>query len=243
MSGFRVTGLNGVKSMLAALNGDMENVSKYSQNKLAYTIWNAEKDEMRADLDRPTPYSLGSIIYKKYNESALVVGGGDGFTIGTTIKGAGVFVMSRPRGKQAGEIDYLGVMILGGKTAGPKRSEVILEPWMPRDHVWVPSEWATKDHYGNIPGATFSAMLTALGLGQVNPVKKNWRLIGGREGQRGYRGVAKKVGRRWVPWIWFVPRQTYDRHWDFYIRADQEIDDHWESIYAFYLDKALEHHR
>lgn len=236
----RINGLAEVRRLLATVQGELPTVNRYAQNKLAYEIWAGEKGQMRADIDRPTPFSLGSIVYKKFGESTINIRGA-GFSVSAAVESAGVFVIDRIGREGATGSDYLGVMIRGGKTAGPKRSEVRLAPFTPRDHVWVPSRWAKLDRYGNISGATWSAIITALGMNDsARPKQMNWKLIGAREGVRGYRGIAKKVGRRWVPWVWFVPRQQYQPQYDFYGRADQEVRERWEGIFAFYLDKALE---
>lgn len=124
----RINGLAEVKQLLATVQGELPNVNKYAQNKLAYELWTAEKDQMRADLDRPTPFSLGSVVYKKFGASAITVRGKDSFSMSAGVEGAGVFVVDRPGRKRATGIDYLGVMIRGGKTAGPKRSEKLLAP-------------------------------------------------------------------------------------------------------------------
>ena len=229
-------GLNPVKELLAGLGGELGKASELAQNKMAYEIAQAEKEQMRTDLDRPTPWTVGSLRYKKVGASPVGA---------PKVEGAAVY-FETPWGYSdgLGADEWLGVQILGGSTAGPKRSEARLQMlgWMPRDKVWVPAVGTRLDRYGNVPGSLISDMLSNLG---ANPYGRNadpsavrvrYLLVGepGRE-----EGVFQKLGGDWVPFLWFVDRETYRKRFDFYGRADREVRQGFAKILDTYLDKAL----
>jgi hypothetical protein len=244
MAEIRLEGVDKVRSMLAALGGELEGANKYAQNKMAYELMVAERAELKDSIDSPTPYSVSSIVYKKHGVPSVVVGGKTLAIPGT--KGAGVFVSDRPGSLGlATPDDYLGVQILGGAASGPKRSEKLLQSYgiMPRGYVWVPTNWAKLDRYGNISGSVMSKILSDIGLnqyGRTKESKKGYRLLGRDES--GYSvGVAKKVGTKWVPWLWFVPRPTgYEKTFDFYYRAELEVNSKFPGILDAYVTKALQ---
>lgn len=215
--GFRVDGLTDVRRTLAALTGELAEASRLAQNKMAYQVRVAEREQMAADLDRPTPWSLNALRYSK----AKIGSGG-------RVSGASVYMANAfTAGTNVGPDEWLGVQILGGQTAGPKRSERRLQSlsWMPRDHVWVPAAETPLDRYGNVRGSMISDMLSNLG---ANPYGRNadpsavdvrYVLVGpmGKE-----EGVFRKVRGQWVPFLWFVPRQRYTQRFEFYQRAMDE---------------------
>lgn len=231
-------GVDKVKAMLAGFGAEMEEVNRLSQNKMAYKLWDAEKDQMQRDLKAPAPFSINSMRYKKY--------GVDTFD-SPRVQGAAVYMADWFRaGNQVGPDEYLGVQILGGETAGPRRSEKTLQSfeWMPRGKVWVPAVGCPRDAYGNVRGSDISAMLTDLGTnpygrrypGSKRKVPEKFFLIGepGKE-----EGVFRQVGSTYVPFIWFIDRAQYKKRYDFYGRADSEIDTNYMNYVSQYLNEAL----
>jgi hypothetical protein len=88
-----------------------------------------------------------------------------------------------------------------------------------------------------------SKILSDIGLnqyGRTKPTKQRYRLLGRNES--GYSvGVAKKVGSRWIPWLWFVPRPTsYEKQFDFYYQAELEVNAKFPGIIDYYVTKALQ---
>lgn len=235
-----IRGLTEVKTMLAGLKDELPKVNQSSQNKLAYEIMAAEKEQMKADLDRPTPWSVGSLRYKKVG--VRPVGAPD-------VPGAAVY-FETPWGYSSGlgADEWLGVQILGGETAGPKRSESRLQMlgYMPRGTVWVPAAETKLDQYGNVPGSAISAMLSDLGAnpygrsGDPGAKEAKFVLVGepGRE-----EGVWRKVRGQWQPFLWFVPRQQYRPRYRFHERAEAAMREKWKSIFGYYLDRALQQQR
>ena len=235
-----IKGLDSVKSMLAALTGELETASKYAQNSLAAQIREGEQAEMQADLDRPTPWAMGSLRYKQ-------AGATSPSPAAPNVEGAAVFFETNFGYKAGLEAEqYLGVQIEGGVTAGPKRSERILQRAgvISSDVVWVPAREAPLDSYGNVPGSIISDMLSTLGLNPYGRTKdQRYALIGPK-------GAAVAViwrptiggyaGNTWLPLLYFVPRAHYDARYDFYGRADKEVAIKWQGIYDKYVKIALE---
>lgn len=202
---------------------------------MAYEIAQAEKAHMRQDLDRPTPWTVGSLRYKKVDASPSGA---------PRVKGAAVY-FEKPWGADGlGAEEWLGVQILGGTSAGPKRSEVRLQSlgWTPKDKVWVPAVGTRLDRYGNVPGSLISDRLSNLG---ANPygrtadpsgAKTRYLLIGepGRE-----EGVFRKLRGEWQPFLWFVDRERYRARFDFYGHADREVLLRYGGILDYLVDQAL----
>ena len=61
----KLEGLNNVKEMLAALGPGLEAANERAQNKMAYELMLAEREHAKAKLDRPTSFTISSIVYKK----------------------------------------------------------------------------------------------------------------------------------------------------------------------------------
>jgi hypothetical protein len=229
-----------VKALLVGLTGHIEEVNRLSQNAMAYQVRDAEKAQMQSDLDRPTPFSINAVLYKKYGVSSLAA---------PNVPGAAVYMADAFRaGSRVGPDQWLGVQIEGGVTAGPRRSEKILQSkgWMPTDKVWVPAVGCPLDRHGNVRGADISAMLTSLGAnpygrrtpGSKRKVPQAYFLIGDPGNEE---GVFRQVGSTYVPFIWFVPRQEYKKRFDFYGRADTEINTSYMGHVSHFIDEALKH--
>jgi hypothetical protein len=247
MSTVSVNGLGSVKELLAGLGGELQKANELSQNKMAYELWGAERRAAKSDLDRPTPWTLSSIVYKKFGAKQFTVKNkaGDPIFVRTPgIEGAGVFVVDKFERDRSDAEHYLGVQTLGGVTAGPRRSETALQMrgWMPKGKIWVPAVGTRLDRYGNVPGSLISAMLSNLGAnpygqGQPGNVEEKYVLVGPRGDEE---GVFQKVRGEWRPFLWFVSRETYQSRFDFYGTADKEIQLKFQGILAGYVNKAIE---
>jgi hypothetical protein len=238
-NGITVSGLTEVKAALVGLQGDLENVNKFSQNKLAYLVWDAEKKEMQDSFDGgPAPNTVKQIVYQKYKTRNL-----------TTHDGAGVYIKDIFRTGSLAQEDgadrhYLSVMELGGEPAGPKRSVAqmrwagILRP----GYTWAPAKGARLTKAGNISGAKISDMLTSIGIGFVPTEDKKYRLI--YDEQQYPIGVAAKKGKGWTPFMWFIEEPTYEGGnflWSY--TGELVVNANWKQTLDFYLTKAIEKHK
>jgi hypothetical protein len=237
MAGVEIKGLDGVKTMLAGLSGELKTADKSAQTELAKQIRSAEQDQMRRDLDRPKPWSLSSVLYKQAGVTSSYAGA-------PRIEGAAIF-WNIKFGTPSGLLpeQYLGVQIEGGVTAGPRRSEKVMQDhgWMPKDRVWVPAAEAPRDQYGNVPGGYIASMLTSFGAivsRKVRPPKGAAYILIGEPGDEV--GVFRRVGGEYIPFLWFVPRASYKKRFDFYGRGDQEVIRQFPAIYRQAVDEALQ---
>jgi hypothetical protein len=235
MATIEIRGVESVRALLASLGGELDEASRLAQNKMAYELWAAEKDQIKSDLDRPAPWSVNALRYKKAGDAASL---GDA----PNVPGAAVYMANAFRaGSRVGPDEWLGVQIKGGVTAGPRRSERILQNAgiLPRDTVWVPARGVGLDAYGNLKGGVIARMLMDLGQNPYARTRtKNFALIGPRGNPV---GVITKVGDSWYPFLFFVPRATYRARYDFYGRADREVAARFADIWNEYLAQALAH--
>ena len=230
----KLEGLNNVKEMLAALGPGLEAANERAQNKMAYELMLAEREHAKAKLDRPTSFTISSIVYKKYGASSFTVGD---LTVTTPdIPGAGVFVGDLFKRFGANEEHYFGVQIFGGKTAGPRASELRLQEMgmMPRDKVWVPASGVGLDSYGNVKGTVIQKMLAEL---MANGRKAPNFVVLGKPGQE--TGIYTKVGEDWFPFLAFVDAKSYSGRVDFYEKADSEVQQKFTGIFNEAIDSEL----
>ena len=229
----RLEGLDEVQRLLAALGPGLERVNQRSQDKMAYQVMMAVREQAHADIDRPTPMFVRSLRYKKYGIQ----------TLAWHSKGASVYASDfiGPGADEPASVERIvGVLTVGGLQAGPKASEKRLQMVgvMGADEVWVPAYGAPKDPYGNVPGSMISDMLTNLGYGFVQPVQEaKYALIERPDG--GTEGIFRKVGGQWVPFLWLVKRPTHAKRFGFYERADSEVAANFSEIIAWYLDDEI----
>jgi hypothetical protein len=240
MPAVTISGITEAKALLAQLNGQMREVDRYSQNAMAFDIYKGQQEQMRSDLDRPTAWSIGSLRYKKAYEPPARAGDG-----APQVDGAAVYMANAfEAGSAVGPDEWLGVQIVGGgKTAGPRRSEKALQlfGWMPRGKIWVPAVGAPRNASGDVPGSLISDMLTNLG---TNPYGRKttgttdtkYLLIGDPGSEE---GVWRLVRGEWQPFIWFVDPATYRKRYNFYGRADREIQAKFLGHINRYLDIAI----
>ena len=72
MTAIRIEGIEDVRARLAGLAGDMPKVNEKSQNALAIEVWMAWKHDASDSFEGgATPFTLGSLNYKKYGASQL----------------------------------------------------------------------------------------------------------------------------------------------------------------------------
>ena len=235
----RLEGVASVRAMIADLGPGLDRANKNAQNKMAYELMVAEKDQAKTRFDRPTPYTVSSIAYKKTDATSFSVsGGGQSATVNTPdIKGAGVFVVDIAKQAGADADAYLGVQTVGGPTAKPRRSEVFLqkEGMMPQGYVWVPASGASFNTYGIIPASTIWSMMRDL---DNNDGKgKTYFLMGRGDGAMGV--YVKKMGQ-WMPFLWFIKPRDYQPRLGFYERADAEIAAQFNKILSDAIDYQLE---
>jgi len=229
----RLEGLDEVQRLLAALGPGLERVNQRSQDKMAYQVMMAVRDQAHSDIDRPTPMFVKSLRYKKYGIQVLA----------WQSKGAMIYASDflGPGADQPTSAERLtGVLTVGGLQAGPKASEKTLmrHGVMGPDYVWVPAVGAPKDRYGNVPGSMISDMLTNMGYGFVQPTQDlKYALIDRPDGSTD--GIYRKVGGEWVPFLWLVKRPTHAKRFSFYERADSEVAANFNEIIAWYLDDEI----
>jgi hypothetical protein len=247
MSAIRLEGLNSVSALIADLGPGLERANERAQNKMAYNLMVAEREQAKSDLDRPVPGTLSSILYKKYGATSLSFSN-PGYTVAVPgIKGAGVFVGDLYGKTLATTESVLGVQIEGGPPAGPKRSAKILQQFrfMPAGKVWVPALGAPLDAYGNLRGSLISFMLQNMGTNPYAPVTDdNKFLLMGEPGDeygiywKGSTSAAQKGGA-WRPLLWFINPPTYSKRYKWNERADTEVAAQFNGILAWYVDDEL----
>lgn len=247
MSAIRIEGLDSVRALIASLGPALERANERAQNKMAYNLMLAEREQAKADLDRPAPSTINSIMYKKYGATSLKLSN-PAITIPIPdIKGAGVFVGDLFGKTRATTDDLLGVQIVGGTPAGPKRSASILQyfGWMKDSQVWVPAVGAPLDAYGNLRGSLISYMLQNMGTNLNAPPKEDIKfMLMGDYGSfygifwKGSTSAATKGGA-WRPLLWFIDAPTYQPRYKWEERADQEVAANFKQILAWYIDDEL----
>lgn len=235
----RLEGLDSVRELIAGLGPGLERANERAQNTMAYELMMAERAEMRSDIDRPTPFSLGSVLYKKYGASQLKFPNGNSVAL-PDIKGAGVFLANRISNVIQTEQHYLGVQIAGGQpTLKAMESRFIRNGFMKASQYIVPASKKFLDAYGNLKGSQISAMLTGLGIGFVAPVQSTkWRFA--KDANSRVIGVFIKDGNSWVPFIWFVDRPNYRPRYKWDERADEEINLNFKEILGDAIDYEIQ---
>lgn len=230
MFSIEVRGVNEIKQMLVEFAGEIENVNKFAQNKMAKELRIAEQDQMQKDLDRPTSFTINSIFYKQYGIDA--VGAPD-------TPGAAVYFKTPfgPDGLQ--EHEWLGVQSLGGQTSGPRSTEkmLIAAGLISPGVVWIPGPKTALDRFGNVRGMAVKKVIDEC----VNPPPKNQRVAVAIGKPPNVKAILVKIGDEWYPFLFFVPRAEYSPRFDFYGRAEREFNARFGDIWGEYLDKALEH--
>lgn len=239
MDAITLRGLDDVRSLLAGLSGELADVGRMASDKMAYELRMAEQDQMRRDIDRPTPFSVSAVAYKKSNVSAMQWGG-------PSETGASVFMhdnFARQGTSRVGPDQYLGVQVTGGYTAGPRRSEKVLRAagLIGPNKVIVPAPGVKLNAYGNLSAGQISRILMDLGQNQYAKTKqRNFALFGPKGNAVGVLARVKDGdGWTWLPYLYFVDRRQYRKRFDFYGRAEREVSARFKEIFGGYLDRAL----
>jgi len=211
-----VRGVGELKKFFASAAGQLDFAVALAQTRLARTVWTAEKDQMRKDIDRPTPWSLGALQYEK-----AVKGG----------KAARVWFKD-PFGYQSGlgSEDYLGVQITGGVRTRERRSEKRLRLFglLPAGYTWIPAKGVKLDRYGNVPGALLTKILSNLGTidtARNTGTAATTKYVVGTWGAMKAPGIFQSLrnGKDLKPVLWFIKAPTYKPRYKFYERADKEV--------------------
>jgi len=199
--------IDSVKAAIVGIGGGLPYAISKGQNSTAYLVRQGEQFEMQADLDRPTPWAMGSLTYTKGDVK--------------TGKKARVYFEDR-FASNPGEDDkgYLGVQIFGGTRARMRRSEKIFERagLLPRGWTWVPATPTPLNAYGNVPAGIISA---ATGGYEGNTAGRYTYL---EAPDKSWRGIFRIDAGGFVPVIWFRPAINYSKRFEFYERAQKEVD-------------------
>lgn len=226
----RLDGLDDVRAMLRALPGSTLLAGEKAQNRMVYEIRAGEQEQMRADLDRPTAWTVGSLVYKKVGAPGAREPG---------IQGAAVYMLDKFNASDLVDPEtWVGVQIEGGATAGPRGSELALIGMgvMRSGDVWVPDPSVKLNAYGNVNGSVINSMLADLRAGDPwrRDPTRNFMPLG-----KPARGILAKVGDSWYPFLWFVSRRTtYQKKFKFYARAFTEINDKFADILSEEIRRA-----
>lgn len=234
MANIRLEGLGNVRELIAALGPNLEQANEKAQNRMAYALMVAEREQAKSSLANPTPFSVSSIVYKKVGATSFSVGG---VSVATPdIPGAGVFVGDLFQRFGANEEHYLGVQIFGGQTAGPRRSERALQSMglMPAGYVWAPAQGVGFDAYGNVKGSVIQSMLADF---RRNGRRGENFVIIGRAGDE--KGILTKVGDDWYPFLFFIKPANYGERFGFYDRANTEVAQKFPAILSEEVDRAI----
>lgn len=238
-SAIDIRGLDDVRALLSGLGGDLAEVQRKAQDKMAFELRRAEQDQMRKDIDRPAPFSVSAVAYKKSDVSAAVFGG-------PASGGAAVFMhdaFARQGVGKVGPDQYLGVQVVGGFTAGPRRSEKLLRSAgiIPSNKIWVPAPGVKLNRYGNLEGGVIARMLMDFGQNPYARTKtKHFALFGPRGNPGGVLAKVMSGGEStWAPYLFFVDRKSYRKRFQFYERGDKEVSARFPAIWGEYLDRAI----
>lgn len=227
-SAIDIRGLSDVRALLAGMEGKLDQAAKRAQDQMAFELRRAEQDQMRADLDRPTAWSVRSLVYKKAGAT-----GGPG---APDTPGAAVYFNTPFGDPGLQETEWLGVQAVAGRTAGPRRSERafqtmgLIRPGV----VWVPGPGATLDASGNVRGSTLKAILAD--LAKPRGKGRKYAAIGTPPDCRAILGKAKG---QWTPVLFFVARRSYRKRYDFHGRAAREVATRFPAILNEQLERAL----
>lgn len=223
-----IRGLDNVRALLAGLDDQIDRISQRAQNQMAFELRRAEQEQMRTDLDRPSAWSVRALVYKK----AGAIGGPGA----PDTPGAAVYFNTPFGAPGLQETEWLGVQAVAGRTAGPRRSERafqalgLIRPGV----VWVPGPAAKLDASGNLRGSVIKAILAD--LQKPRGKGRKYAAIGTPPDCR---AILAKGNGQWTPLLYFVPRPSYRKRYDFHGRADREVATRFPVILNEQLDLVL----
>ena len=191
-------------------------------NDTMYRSRTALIEEMGGVFDRPTPYVMRSLRYRKASKSDLAFE-----------------LWSEEFGGSMPPAEVLSAEIVGGGRK-MKRSEVALGSY------GVPGEGAKLDRYGNIRGADLTAIRSALSLSS-DPMQ--WRTERSR-GKAQRRGSAKhyfkqgnivyqRTGRQIVPVLVLTKAPTYRKRLPYGEKVAEVVRDGFAQAFLVRLEQAV----
>jgi hypothetical protein len=225
----QVSGIDDVKLMLADLQRTLPVAARYAKNEVIQKVWEGERVQAVADLDKPKPFTISQILFDK-KETDQSVGR--------------VWVRDPFDQQGANERSYLGVNTLGATRTRLKGSEAALQDlgFMPRGYVWVPDKSVRLDANGNIGGNAIQNMVNEFRwYGTKALPGREYFLLGGKNVPP--KGIYRLFGGKWVPFLWFARPLSYIGRFDFYGRADREVQYWWQRIYDKAIQKEFDRHR
>ncbi len=209
-------------------------------NETAYEVRRAEAAAMRQSFDRPTPYTLGSVLYTKATKDKLM---------------ARIYLRDDPAATPADK--FLGPQIEGG-ARNVKRFEKLLQRFgkMPPGTVAVPGAGARLDRYGNLSQGQLIQILSQL---KVTGAAGYTRNISAASKKRGavkrasgeffattrphgslQPGVYLRKRRGNIkPILMFVKGASYKKRLDFYGVAERTVRDEFPARFDRNLARAL----
>lgn len=228
-----IKGLDGLKEKMKNVEKQVKFAAMTAINTVAYQASQATKDEMRKVFDRPTPWVIGGVRYKKATRDKLQAlvdldfwGNKQGVAVEQVLK-AEIFGGSRNR----------------------KRHEIALERAgiLPSGMRIVPGAAAKRDAYGNMQAGQINQIISWFrGFGEQGykanmSDKRRASMARGRKEQQGYAYfVLKRARGKLLPGIYqrfqfsagsavkpvmiFVYRAEYRRLLDFYGVAQRIVD-------------------
>ena len=225
--GVEVRGLEDVQRMLTELADEFPKAAVYAQNRMAFALRDASVLQMAADFDGATGYSRAAIRYQRAELG---------------VRGARVYLRDE-RGNPADEGHYLNANTLGGKRTRNRASELSFQAMgvMPNGWVWIPTNHVKRDKYGNVTAAKMRSIIASIrskdGVYVYDP---------GSHGTRSFPGIWTAKGPEavirggWTPVLFFMPPRQYRARYDFFGRAEREINNDLVKILDEELARAID---
>lgn len=203
-------------------------------SKTAVEAKNEVIKEMKKVFKNPTPYTLGSVYTRparKTNLEALV-----------WLKDSG--------GKGIPATKYLWVQVFGGKRAQKRHESALTRAGLiPAGRGTVPASGARVNAYGNLPGSTYTSMLSYLKASRdemQNRTKRSARKAGSRRAawwmlKKNDQPVAimRKQGKKSIPYMIVTSNLTYRKRFDFIAICKKVHAQRFNAIFGEELAKAI----
>ena len=244
--------IEGLEKLRASLNDpkQVKFAAMQSINKVAFLASDATKKAMRDSFDRPTPWVLGGVRYKKATRENLTA----------------VVDLDFWGNKQGVAVEQVLKAEIFGGSRSMKRHEVALARAgvLPEGMRIVPGSAAAIDSYGNMVSGQINQIISwfkAFGEQgyQANMGDKRRKSLGRDKKKSGARGFAYFVlrkprgrlpagvyqrfqsafGSAVKPVMIFVPRVSYKKRLDFYGIAQRTVDRNLQREFDIALENAL----